>query len=88
MITAKTSNIDPVVNILVRAFGADPVASPAVRRRSVMTIEEYLLFALAVVYLLISNGNPPREHRATRWNNQDNQSSINPGPWKRDVPGR
>jgi ribosomal protein S18 acetylase RimI-like enzyme len=26
MITAKTSNIDPVVNILVRAFSADPVA--------------------------------------------------------------
>jgi GNAT superfamily N-acetyltransferase len=26
MITAKTSNIEPVVNILVRAFSADPVA--------------------------------------------------------------
>lgn len=44
-----------------------------------MTIEEYLLFALAVVYFMISNGNHPREHRATRWNNQDSRSSIDPG---------
>jgi hypothetical protein len=35
-----------------------------------MLIEEYLLFALAVIYFMISSENPGREHRAVRQSDQ------------------
>lgn len=53
-----------------------------------MFMEEYLLFALAVIYFMTSNGNPGREHRTTRRYDQDRESSIDADRLKRDTPGR
>jgi hypothetical protein len=53
-----------------------------------MLIEEYLLFALAVIYFMISSENPGREHRAARQNDQDSRSSIDAGLLKRGTARR